>query len=214
MPRKLVLWALAALTLLALPPPAARAQLVRQFRDDRTGAGDFALKLARRALDAYCLRREVIAVPADLPPLLRLRGAAFVSAMQNGAPRCCMGSLYPRGANLAADIIETATLAAAHDLRFKPLQPAELPHLRVIVSILDAPEPITAPLALDPVQDGLAVRSAVRTGVVLPGETASLDNFVKWGRIRAAAGDRENVQYLRLKAIRFVELPAGQRRSS
>lgn len=43
---------------------------------------------------------------------------------------------------LAADIVERACRAAAHDLRFAPLRPEELPGLRVIVSVLDPPEPV------------------------------------------------------------------------
>jgi AMMECR1 domain-containing protein len=202
-------WAIILGLTLALAACGAQAQLVRRFNEDRSGAGMVAVKLARQALEASCLRRETIPVPAQLPALLRLRGGVFVSAMHNGAPRCCMGSLYPRGADLATDIVETAALAAAHDLRFKPLKPEELPGLRVIVSILDPPQPISDPYVLDPVTEGLAVRAVTRTGVVLPGETARLDNFVRWARIRAAATEGEQVQYLHLTAIRFVEPPAG-----
>lgn len=184
----------------------AQAQLVSRFQKDDTGCGQFALELARRALDAYCLRRDRLTPPTDLPLLLRSRGGIFVSAMDSrGAPRCCMGTLYPRAGNLAADLIAAATMAAAHDLRFKPLKPSELAGLRVIVSILDPPEPIVDPYRLDPVTDGLAVRGATRTGVVLPGETGRLDRFVQWGRIRAGTGAGENVEYFRIKAIRFME---------
>lgn len=194
------------LTALGIAP--AEAQLVRYFEADRSGAGKAAVRLAREALDTYCLRRERIPTPTALPFLLCRRSAVFVSTMdRNGAPRCCMGSLYPRGASLAADLIDTATRAAAHDLRFPPLQPKELAGLRVIVSILDPPEPVSDPWRLDPVVDGLAVRGTLRTGVVLPGETARRDRFVQWGRRRAAATDTDYVQYLRLKAVRFMEAP-------
>lgn len=202
------LQSIVALLLLPLCVLPAQAQLVRRFEADRSGAGAVALQLARRALDAYCLRRERVATPTDLPLLLRQRGAVFVSAMdRRGAPRCCMGSLYARGPSLAADLIDTATRAAAHDLRFKPLQPAELSGLRVIVSILDPPQPLLDPYRLDPVTDGLAVRGALRTGVVLPGETARIAWFVQWGLTRAQATADSQVQYFKLKAIRFVEPP-------
>lgn len=201
------------LTLLALCPPA-QAQTVRRFAADRSGAGEYAVRLARRALESYCLRREKPAVPAALPPLLQRRCGVFVSTMCGGAPRCCMGSLYPRGPHLAADLIETAALAAGHDLRFAPLQPAELSGLRVIVSIVDPPEPIRDPARLDPLTDGLAVRGALRTGVVLPGETTSRARFVEWGRVRAGAAPGERVQYLRLNAIRFLEPSRPQPRQA
>lgn len=200
--RIIILISLSALCL----PRYAQAQLVSRFEKDDSGAGQFALRLARRALDAYCLRRERLTSPADVPSLLRSRGGVFVSAMdKGGAPRCCMGSLYPRSSALAAQIIDTATMAAAHDQRFKPLRPGELAGLRVIVSILDPPEPIFDPYSLDPVTDGLAARGVTRTGVVLPGETSRLDRFVGWARLRAAATPSGPVTYLKLKAIRFVE---------
>jgi AMMECR1 domain-containing protein len=179
--------------------------LVQRFTEDQTGAGTAALKLARQALDGYCLRRERPVVPDDLPALLHERGALFVSAQINGAPRCCMGSLYPRGASLAADIIELACRAAAHDLRFAPLRPEELPRLRVIVSILDPPVPAADPWTLDPLTDGLAVRGPRRTGVVLPGETVRRERFVGWAEVRADLRPGDTPRYFRLRAARFIE---------
>jgi AMMECR1 domain-containing protein len=195
---------MASIVLALLAAPPAPAQLVVRFRAD-DAAGEAALRLARRALDEYCLTRTHLPVPDDLPPLLYEHAGVFVSAQVAGAPRCCMGTLRPHGASLAADLIEAATRAAAHDTRFPPLQPAELPALRVIVSILDPPEAIANPALLDPVSDGLAVRSALRTGVVLPGETARPDRFVSWALIRAGAREGERVQFLRLNAVRFIE---------
>lgn len=198
-----LLWLL-LLTIFGVLPPAS-AQLVERFRHDRTGAGEAALQLARQALDSYCLQRERLAVPDHLPPLLYEHDGVFVSAQVHGAPRCCMGVLRPRGPSLAADIISAAVAAAAHDRRFPPLQPGELSDLQVIVSILDPPAAITDPFALDPLTDGLAVRSSRRTGVVLPGETGAMGRFVSWALIRAAAREGERVEYFRLKAIRFME---------
>jgi AMMECR1 domain-containing protein len=202
------------LPLLLLGPfSLAPAQPVARFRADEA-AGEAALRLARQALDEYCLHRSRITVPDNLPPLLYEHAGVFVSAQVNGAPRCCMGTLRPYGPSLAADIIAAATLAAAHDTRFPPLEPAELPALRVIVSILDPPQAITDPIMLDPVSDGLAIRSSLRTGVVLPGETGRLDRFLAWALIRAGARHGERVQYFRLNAVRFIEpsRPAASQR--
>ncbi len=205
---------LAALSLGLVPfcHPLAECRamtLVDRFQADETGAGPAAVRLARRALEEYCLRRQRISVPAGLPPLLAQRGAVFVSAQAaGGAPRCCMGSLYPRGATLAADIVEMACRAAAHDLRFAPLRPDELPGLRVIVSVLDPPEPIADPWTLDPLTDGLAARGPRRTGVVLPGETGMRERFVRWAQVRADLQPGEQAVYLRLRAVRFIE-PEG-----
>lgn len=167
-----------------------------------------ALALARRAFEAYTLRREVVDPPRPLPALFRQPAAVFVSAMQpGGSPRCCMGSLYPTQPNAAEEIIACAVAAAGHDRRFLPLRPAELPHLVLIVSFVDRPRPITAleAVRLDPVTEGLAVQNAGRWGVVLSGETARRENLPLWGRIRAGAGPNAPVQYFRIHDVRMKE---------
>src|SRR5580700_8029089 len=75
------------------------------------------LTLARKAFDAYVAHRNILDPPANLPDLLKQRSGVFVSAMRNGAPRCCMGSLYPTEPNAALEIIASAVAAAGRDHR-------------------------------------------------------------------------------------------------
>jgi len=185
--------------------PAAQAD---DTRWSNPAARQAALTLARRAFDAYALRREVLEPPSPLPALLRQPAAVFVSAMRpDGSPRCCMGSLYPTQPNAAEEIIASAIAAAGHDRRFPPLRPAELSHLVLIVSFVDRPQPITAAEAarLDPVTEGLAVQNGGRWGVVLSGETARRENLPLWGRIRAGAGPNTPIQYFRIHDVRMKE---------
>lgn len=197
--------ALAAAAAASVQIGADSTGLVAEFRADREGAGAAALALARSALDAWCLRHERLEPPADLPPLLRKRSGVFVSAILGDAPRCCMGSLYPIRATLAEEIVAAAIAAAGMDLRFPPLRPEELGGLRVVVSIVNPPESLADPAHLDPVKDGLAVRSATRWGVVLPGETPHRDLMIEWARIRAGAADDEPVEHFRVSAHRILE---------
>lgn len=166
------------------------------------------LALARRAFDAYVLRREVLDPPAVLPTLLQQRIGVFVSTMgRNGAPRCCMGTLYPTQPDAAEEIIASAVAAAGHDRRFSPIQPGELAHLTLIVSIVGRPRPITQAQAalLDPVRDGLAVKCGDRWGVVLSGETPHRENMLAWGRVRAGAGKDSPVQLFAINDVRLKE---------
>lgn len=201
------------LILLLLPASVWGADLVAAFRAD-PAQGQAALRLARQALDYACRAHEPLPLPADtLPPLLRQRSAVFVSTMdpRTGAPRCCMGTLLPREATLAQEIVAAAYAAAVCDKRFAPLKPADLPRLRVIVSIIGESRPIADPATLDPVLDGLAVRGPRDTGVVLPGETADPVKMLAWGRIRAGITDDSPAQqYLRVSAIRFMEPPPAK----
>jgi AMMECR1 domain-containing protein len=192
--------------------PGWTADQVTAFRAD-AAAGQAALALARQALDYACRTHEPLPLPKALPPLLKERGAVFVSTMdpRTGAPRCCMGTLQPREASLAREIIANAYAAAVCDKRFAPLRPADLPRLRVIVSIIGEARPIADPATLDPVRDGLAAQGPDETGVVLPGETADPAKMLAWARIRARVKTDTPVQYLRLDAIRFMEMPPKRR---
>lgn len=168
-------------------------------------AAQAALDLARASFEAWVLRHERIAVPEGLPPLLSERGAVFVSAILGDAPRCCMGTLHPTEPTVAAQILQAAHAAAAMDLRFPAITPEELPRLRVIVSVLEPPEPIPHARELDPAREGLAVRGAKGWGVVLPRETPRVELIEPWARIRAGAAPDEPVDYYRVRAFRIVE---------
>lgn len=198
---------LSCLSLLLAQPPV---DLLEQFEQDQSGAGAFAVSLARRAFEAYTLHRQRIPTPDDLPPLLRQRSGVFVSAVQGDAPRCCMGSLYPTQPTLADEIIQAAVAAAGLDSRKPPVQPGELTDLQLIVSIVAPPEAITDPHGLDPAVEGLVARGDEGTGVVLPGETPHLELAIKWAKIRAGVEPGEPVEYFRIRAYRIVEPPKNR----
>lgn len=178
---------------------------------DAQTQGDI-LHLARQAFDAYISRRSIITLPNKLPDLLQQRTGVFVSAMRNGAPRCCMGTLYPMQPNAALEIIENAVAAAGRDRRFAPITAREAKALTLIVSIVDKPVPITASEAanLDPTREGLVVKSGDRYGVVLSGETGQTARMLQWGRIRAGCNATASVELFRIQDVRFVE-PSGTR---
>lgn len=203
-----------ALGLLALACMASASDVLPLFSETHPANRKAALELARQAFDAYCLQRRTLPVPEELPEALRLRGAVFVSSMVNGAPRCCMGSLYPTQPSIAREIIVAACAAAALDWRFAPIRPTELQHLQLIVSILGPPESIRDPTALDPLAEGVAVRSAKTTGVALPGESPHLSRMIEWARVRSGAAAGERVSYFRVRAVRIIEPLPGQSEAS
>lgn len=204
-----LLLTICALATLARAPARAQSPAFDLWRQADPITQDAALRLARRAFDAYALRRETITPPPGLPPCFALRVAVFVSAMQNGAPRCCMGTLYPTQPTAALEIINAAVAAAGRDHRFAPIRPGELARLRLIVSILSPPHPLGARAlsALDPTRDGLVVQHGDRSGVVLSGETDHALTMLAWGRIRAGAQGAARVQLFRIQSVRFVEPP-------
>lgn len=198
--------------MLLLPPVFAATTVPSSFSANDGAWADPAvqqsvLALARRAFDTYVRSRTVIAPPSPLPAYLRGRSGVFISTMQHGAPRTCMGTLYPTQPDLAEEIIENAVASAGRDRRFPPVRIPELPHLDLIVSLVSTPRPISAEQAahLDPAHDGLAVQYDGRYGVVLSGETFTPQTMLAWGRIRAGAKANAPVQLYKIEDIRFME---------
>ena len=101
--------------------------------------GQALLVRARNAIAAH-LGQAVRAEAGH--PELALPGATFVTLTRNGDLRGCIGSLEAHRP-LEQDVRANAVAAAMRDPRFPPLTAAELPHVRVEVSLLTAPAPIT-----------------------------------------------------------------------
>ena len=197
---------LAGMLLIFIFSTAFAAEIIESFKNNTTGQGQQALELARKALNVAVIRHEQLPLPKRLPPLLCNRGAVFVSAMDaKGAPVCCMGTLEPRQRTIGEEIIANALAAGANDKRFPPLRPEHLQKIRVIISIIGDISPITDPMTVDPVTEGMAVLGPKETGVVLPGETNDPQKMVDWARIRAGLKKNEKADYLRVEAIRFIE---------
>src|SRR5438552_10620232 len=131
------------LLLLATSAPASDDPALDGWRGADARTRSHVLSLARRAFDAYVTRREVIEPPVELPALLRRRAAVFVSTMRYGAPRCCMGTLYPAEPNAAREIIANAVAAAGRDRRFPPSRPTQLKCHTLLVSHVGRPRPLS-----------------------------------------------------------------------
>jgi len=99
----------------------------------------YVLNTAKASIIAAINGEEFI--PNYIPPVLTEYGASFVTLKLNGELRGCIGSVYPTKP-LILDIIDNAKNAGFQDPRFEPLQPDELKHLEVSVSILSSIERI------------------------------------------------------------------------
>ena len=100
--------------------------------------------------------------------LAETRGC-FVTLTNQGALRGCIGTFRP-DKPLARMVVRMAA-AAARDPRFiyyRPITPAELPHLAVEVSVLSPLERIDDPLALEVGKHGIYIIGQGGTGCFLP----------------------------------------------
>jgi uncharacterized protein len=132
--------------------------------------GARAVALARAALEAG-VRGEKF-VPPVLPDLFYEKRGVFVTLTEDGELRGCIGLPYPVRP-LAEAIQEAAVSSALQDPRFLPVEPQDLPRIKVEVTVLSVPEPLEVP----PEQmescvkvgvHGLIVQGKRRSGLLLP----------------------------------------------
>lgn len=149
---------------------AARESAVERRAAFDESRGAVLLTLARAAI-AKQLKQPMPAVPE--PAWLAEPGATFVTLTIDGELRGCIGTLEPHRP-LGDDVKENAVAAALRDPRFDPLRAAELPDVRVEVSLLSAAEPIVAAdeaaalAALRPHVDGVVLEYKQYRGLFLP----------------------------------------------
>ncbi|MBR2390286.1 MAG: AmmeMemoRadiSam system protein A, partial [Mogibacterium sp.] len=130
---------------------------------------DSYVRLAREAVEAYVLRREVLDVPADLPDeMLTAQAGAFVSIHEHGELRGCIGTIAPTRSSVAEEIIGNAISASTRDPRFPAIKPDELPWLEINVDVLGEPEDIDSEDELDVKRYGVIVSCGRRRGLLLP----------------------------------------------
>lgn len=133
--------------------------------------GKFLLELARKTLAHELGEGEKPDEPDD--PALHNRAAIFVTLKKKGQLRGCIGTLEPVGP-LWEGVRDNVVNAAFHDSRFPPLEPQELPQLRLDISILSEPKPLQYDDAEDllrklrPGIDGVILRDGRHRATFLP----------------------------------------------
>jgi len=154
----------------------------------------FYVKLAKKAIETYIKKGEVISLSKDFPQeFLTQKAGVFVTIEKNlrGLPRSeptcpvgsrsdsygevllrgCIGTYLPTRENIAEEIIHNAIAAATEDYRFEPIKMEELPDLTYTVYILSQPELVKDIKELDPKKYGIIVKTshfASKTGLLLP----------------------------------------------
>ncbi len=132
--------------------------------------GDVLLAIARAKLShAFGRPHEV---DEDFP-WLREPGASFVTLIQHGDLRGCIGTLEAHR-SLLDDVKANALAAAFHDPRFSPLSEFELPHTAIEVSLLTPAQVMTFHSEMDalaqlrPGVDGVILQFAHLRSTFLP----------------------------------------------
>lgn len=124
------------------------------------------LKLARQALEHYFKTGDHLRSPVKSGTLREKRGA-FVTLTVDGDLRGCIG--YPLPVKpLDETVIEMAVAAASQDTRFQPLQANELKKLKIEISVLGLPEPVSDPGEVQVGCHGIIVSKGFNKGLLLP----------------------------------------------
>ncbi len=136
---------------------------------------EYLLSLARRSIAHFLKNGMMLTVMPDEVPTERLveDGACFVTLKTGENLRGCIGSLEAHRP-LFMDCVENAVAAAFQDPRFRPLEPPELPSIRISISFLTKPEPfpVKGPedllARLIPGKHGLIMRKGMARATFLP----------------------------------------------
>lgn len=169
------------------------------------------VELARRSIEAYVRRGEVIKLPAQLTPEMQGRAGVFVSLHdKKGNLRGCIGTIEPTQPDIAQEVIRNAISAATQDPRFPPVRPEELDDLEISVDVLTPPDPIQGPDDLDPKRYGLIVQSLRhpwKRGLLLPDLPGirTVEEQIYWTRVHKAGIDDpdEPAQMYRFEVKRY-----------
>jgi hypothetical protein len=169
------------------------------------------VNLAKETISRYVRDREV---PESLPeeeltPEMKQTGGVFVSIKKRGQLRGCIGTIEPRQANVAKEIIQNAVSAATRDPRFAPISSEELDDLEISVDVLSAPEPIDSLDQLDPKRYGLIVQSLenpLKRGLLLPDlpSIRTAEEQLHHTKVyKAGIVEDEPIQMYRFEVIRY-----------
>jgi AmmeMemoRadiSam system protein A len=122
------------------------------------------LQLAHDSILSVLENREVSMDPPS-PHLAEPRGA-FTSLYLNGELRGCVGYILPVSSVYHA-VIDTARAAAFEDTRFYPVTIEEATQLKIELSVLSPPRPISAE-EVEVGRHGLLISLAGQRGLLLP----------------------------------------------
>ena len=124
------------------------------------------LTLARETIDMCLTTRKL--PPAETSEAIFLEDrAVFVTLHLNGRLRGCIGTLEAH-LPLGEAVREYAVAAATQDPRFRPVSPAEVPHLELEISVLSPMRRVASPDEIQIGKHGVCVRRGSRSGVFLP----------------------------------------------
>ena len=121
-------------------------------------------------LDHECKKPEALKELEHLPPT-----GLFISLMKGRRVRACIGNFAPFFSDMEKALRQLARRVVYGDTRTHPLSLAEIETLSVVISFVGPLKEIVDPYSIDFSNEGLYVGQADKGGVLLPGETRTLE---------------------------------------
>lgn len=125
------------------------------------------LDAARKAIEARASGRDVESPPSPVPESLKVKRGVFVSLHKRGALRGCIG--YMKADRPLYDAVVDAALSSAFgDPRFPAVEPEEVPHIEIEISILTSPAPVSSWKEIVVGRHGIVLKKGVYHALFLP----------------------------------------------
>jgi uncharacterized protein len=124
----------------------------------------------------------------------------FVTLSIHGKPRACWGSFMPDDKGPINGIIHATLGALTKEYRYPPVRADEWSSLKCQVTLIRTIEPLQTLADLNPLRDGIMVRSGGKSGILLPGEARDATYELVQAKLKAGIGPHEPLQMYRLVA--------------
>lgn len=168
---------------------------------NRTGLVEIARHTLRRyfKLESSQKSLEQYAKSLKCDPAFRKPAGVFVTLSKNGSTRACWGTVYAQQADIAREAIFSTLGALTKEYRFRPIRKSELIDLKIQVSVIRDIVPVNNFASINPLKDGVMVRSGGRSGVILPGEATDAYYEFVLARLKAGIKPGEACQIYKLR---------------
>jgi MEMO1 family protein len=124
------------------------------------------LKFARKTLEAY-FAAQIIPLPRNINPMLKIKRGAFVTLKKHGELRGCIGQMSA-GTPLCTNVGAMVLQAAFNDPRFNPLMQEELSQVEIEISVLTPYMHIKNSDEIVLGRDGVVIKKGNKQAVFLP----------------------------------------------
>lgn len=125
----------------------------------------------------------------------------YVTLVQGGATRACLGTDAPLG-SLSHTVQSLATRLLTDDRRRAPVGAEELERLKLVIAFAGEAEPIADPYRVDPMRDGLRIETERGAIAFLPGEARTVSWALREARrVGVLTGATTDARFARFSVV-------------